>query len=72
MHLQKVCQILANYELRLNLRKCHFVTVEVKLLEHMADDKGFRPEADRISEISNIKSPTRRIASIRGRVGLLS
>lgn len=68
-HLDKVFQRLWRHGLKLRLDKCKLLQREVKFLGHVVDQRGVRPDPDKISAVQDWPSPST-VKQVRAFLGL--
>ena len=57
-HLQIVLDILHRAELYCKIKKCTFMAREVKFLGHIVDERGLRPDPDKVAVVKDWPVPT--------------
>lgn len=74
VHLERVATVLsciANANLKLNTKKCHFAAREIKVLGHVVSNKGVRPDPDKIRAVTECPIP-KTVKELRSFLGLCS
>ena len=57
-HIQEVFKRIRKANLRLNLKKCHFMKPELEYLGHVISENGIRPNPDKVQAIKGLLAPT--------------
>ena len=70
-HIQTVFDRLREHGLKLKLKKCSFMQKETKYLGFVVDEKGIRPDSDKVACIRKMTAPTN-VKEIRGFIGMCS
>ena len=68
-HLENVFQRLGKHGLKLRLDKCRLLQKEVKFLGHVVDERGVRPDADKIAAVRDWAPPST-VREVRAFLGL--
>ena len=68
-HIENVFQRLAKHGLKLRLDKCRLFQREVKFLGHVVDERGVRPDADKIAAVRDWAPPST-VREVRAFLGL--
>lgn len=73
-HLQRLDEVLtclANAGLQLNTKKCHFASKTIKVLGHVVNKEGVRPDPEKISAVMSFPRPQQQ-KTLRSFLGLAS
>lgn len=70
-HLRRVFSILNEYELRINMKKCHFLSRELTFLGFIVGHRGLKVDPEKTEAISMWKSP-KSVTEVRSFLGLAS
>ena len=70
-HIQQVFDRLRQHDLRLKLKKCHFLQAETNYLGFVINQNGIKPNPKKVTAIQSISTPTS-VREIRGFIGVCS
>lgn len=71
LRLEEVLQCLSNAGLQLNKKKCRFGARRIKVLGHLVDSAGIRPDPDKLKAVSDFPQPAN-VKQLRSFLGLAS
>ena len=70
-HIQQVFDRLRQHDLRLKLKKCHFLQAETNYLGFVVNQNGIKPDPKKVEAIQSISPPTS-VREVRGFIGMCS
>ena len=70
-HIQQVFDRLRQHDLRLKLKKCHFLQAETNYLGFVINQNGIKPDPKKVEAIQSISPPTS-VREVRGFIGMCS
>ncbi|XP_055614730.1 uncharacterized protein LOC129761053 [Uranotaenia lowii] len=69
--LDQLLQRLEEYGFHVKMEKCHFFQTAIKYLGHIIDNKGIRPDPERLQAIASI-SATTNVSELRSFLGAIN
>ena len=70
-HIQQVFDRLRQHDLKLKLKKCHFLQAETNYLGFVINQNGIKPDPKKVEAIQSISVPTS-VREVRGYIGMCS
>ena len=71
VHIQQVFDRLRQHDLKLKLKKCHFLQSETNYLGFVVNENGIKPDPKKVEAIQSIAVPTS-VREVRGFIGMCS
>ncbi|XP_055589955.1 uncharacterized protein K02A2.6-like [Uranotaenia lowii] len=69
--LDQLLQRLEEYGFHVKMEKCHFFQTAIKYLGHIIDNKGIRPDPEKLQAIASIPAPTN-VSELRSFLGAIN
>ncbi|XP_055603987.1 uncharacterized protein K02A2.6-like [Uranotaenia lowii] len=69
--LDQLLQRLEKYGFHVKMEKCHFFQTAIKYLGHIIDNKGIRPDPEKLQAIASIPAPTN-VSELRSFLGAIN
>ena len=70
-HLRQVFKALREANLKIKLKKCHFILPNIQFLGHVVGRDGIKPDPEKIDKVKNFPIPTN-LTELRSALGLFS